>query len=114
MQTVYSWVPTENVDKIEGDLMELLDIVVQSGNLTSDLYLGVVQFGTETVHATENVTSEFKSIYMDLGVKSAKATPKTSSSAATATSSGFGHAMMPTITSFAYPVAMGAAALLAL
>ncbi|KAL1311428.1 hypothetical protein AAFC00_001589 [Neodothiora populina] len=115
-QTVYSWVPTVNLDHIEGDLSELLHVIVDSGNLTDTLYMGVVQFGTETVHATSNVTAEFKNIFMDLEVNSAKPTPsKTSSgSGSTATSSGFANAMMPTITSFAYPIAMGAAALLAL
>lgn len=115
-QTVYSWVPTTNVDEIQGDLGQLLHYIVASGNLSDTLYLGVVQFGTETVHATQNVTSEFKSIYMDLEVNSAKPTPKSSSTAgsSTATSKGFAHAMMPTITSFAYPMAMGAAAYLAL
>lgn len=91
-------------------------MVISAGNITDTMYLGVIQFGTETVHATSNVTTEFKSIYMDLEVNSAKATPTSSkgSSSATSTSKGGAMGMMPTVTSFAYPIAMGVAAVLAL
>ncbi|KAF1348177.1 concanavalin A-like lectin/glucanase domain-containing protein [Delphinella strobiligena] len=115
-QTVYSWVPTSNLDSIEIDVYDLIQMVISAGNITDTMYLGVIQFGTETVHATSNVTTEFKSIYMDLEVNSAKPTPTSSkgSSSATSTSKGGAMGLMPTITSFAYPVAMGLAAVLAL
>lgn len=106
--------PKVNLDSINADLSELVRIVTASGNISDSMYLGLIQFGSETVHSPKNITLEMKSARMDLQVNSARPTPKTSKGSATATSSGFGNAMLPTITSFAYPVAMGVAAALVL
>lgn len=113
-QTVYSWVPTTNLDSISADLSELTRLITASGNISDSTYLGVIQFGSETVHSPQNITFEVKSAYMDLEVNSAKPTTSTSSASATSTSKGLANAMMPTITSFAYPLAVGVAAVLAL
>jgi xyloglucan-specific endo-beta-1,4-glucanase len=52
-QAVYSWVPAQNQNGIEADLWELVTYLVKSGVLSNDMYVGLIQFGTETVHATQ-------------------------------------------------------------
>lgn len=115
-QAVFSWVPVENQDSVNADVFELVNYLVEndSANVTDSMYLGLIQFGSETVHATKNITFEVKEAYMNLEVISARATPSTSSkgSSATSTSSGAANAMMPAITNFAFPAAMGLAAVM--
>lgn len=69
------------------------------------MYMGLIQFGSETVHASANVTIEMKSAYMSLDVKSARPTTAT----ATSTSKAGAWGSMPTITSLPM-VAAGLAA----
>ncbi|CAD0114264.1 unnamed protein product [Aureobasidium uvarum] len=109
-QAVFSWVPAENQNGIEADLWELVTYLVNAGNLTSDMYIGLIQFGTETVHATQNVTFEMQKAQMDFSVVKQKPTTTKGSPPATAGASK-GAAFHVAPTGFALPAAaMGLAA----
>ncbi|KAG9625021.1 concanavalin A-like lectin/glucanase, partial [Aureobasidium melanogenum] len=109
-QAVFSWVPAENQNGIDADLWELVNYLVNAGNLTSDMYIGLIQFGTETVHATQNVTFEMQKAQMDLSVYKQKPTTTKGSPPATAGASK-GAAFQVAPTGFALPAAaMGLAA----
>jgi hypothetical protein len=109
-QAVFSWVPAENQNGIDANLWELVTYLVNAGNLTADMYLGLIQFGTETVHATQNVTFEMQKAQMDLAVVSQKPTTTKGSPPATAGASK-GAAFHVAPTGFALPAAaMGIAA----
>lgn len=79
------------------------------GNLTSDMYIGLIQFGTETVHATSNVTFEMQKAQMDLSVIKEKPTTTKGSPPATASASK-GAAFQVAPTGYALPAAIGLAA----
>ncbi|KAI5196617.1 concanavalin A-like lectin/glucanase [Aureobasidium subglaciale] len=109
-QAVYSWVPSENQQGIQADLWELVTYLIPRSNITSDMYIGLIQFGTETVHATSNVTFEMQKAQMDLAVVSQKPTTTKGSPPATAGASK-GGAFHVAPTNFALPAAaMGLAA----
>jgi len=109
-QAVYSWVPAENQNGIDANLWELVEYLVNNGTLTSDMYIGLIQWGTETVHATQNVTFEMQKAQMDLSVVKQKPTTTKGSPPATAGASK-GAAFHVAPTGFALPAAaMGLAA----
>jgi len=109
-QAVFSWVPAENQNSIDANLWELVTYLVNAGNLTSDMYIGLIQWGTETVHATQNVTFEMQKAQMDLSVIKQKPTTTKGSPPATAGASK-GAAFHVAPTGFALPAAaMGLAA----
>ncbi|GAB7355556.1 hypothetical protein MBLNU459_g6030t3 [Dothideomycetes sp. NU459] len=105
-QLVYSWVPSVNQNSINADVAPLISYLYDLGNITSDMYLGLVQFGSETVHATQNITFNVKSASMSLDVISARATSTSSSKGAAA------NVARPT--NFVLPAVLGAAAVLVL
>lgn len=110
-QAVFSWVPEANQNGLQADLWELVTYLVNAGNLTSDMYLGLIQFGTETVHATQNVTFQMQKAQMDLSVIKEKPTTTKGSPPATASATSKGAAYQVAPTGFALPAAaMGIAA----
>ncbi|RAL67133.1 hypothetical protein DID88_007911 [Monilinia fructigena] len=108
-QAVFSWVPTVYQESIDAEIFELVEELVRIGNITSDMYLGLIQFGSETVHAAKPVELRMKDIKMSIGVSSTR----TSSPTATATSSGGADMFRAQITNFAVPAALGLGAMLA-
>ncbi|KAB8294061.1 hypothetical protein EYC80_009517 [Monilinia laxa] len=108
-QAVFSWVPTVYQESIDAEIFELVEELVRIGNITSDMYLGLIQFGSETVHAAQPVELRMKDIKMSIGVSSTR----TSSPTATATSSGGADMFRAQITNFAVPAALGLGAMLA-
>ncbi|KUJ13835.1 concanavalin A-like lectin/glucanase [Mollisia scopiformis] len=55
-QFVYSWLAPSNVTTFDRDISPLLHYLWQHKLISESNYLGVVQFGTETFHASSNVT----------------------------------------------------------
>jgi len=55
-QFVYSWVASSNITNFDKDISPLLHYLSQNNLIPNSTYLGIVQFGTETFHATSNVT----------------------------------------------------------
>ncbi|ESZ94303.1 hypothetical protein SBOR_5299 [Sclerotinia borealis F-4128] len=108
-QAVFSWVPTVYQQSIDADISELVKELVTLGNITADMYLGLIQFGSETVHATEPVELQMKDIEMSLGVSSSR----TASPTATSTSKGGADMFRAQITNFAVPAALGLGVMLA-
>lgn len=91
------------------DVSELLNELVRIGNITDDLYLGILQFGSETVHAAEPVEFQMKDIKMSIGVSS---TQTASPTAKTTSSKGAADMWRPQMTNFAMPAALGVGAML--
>lgn len=54
-QTVYSWLPETNLTTIDADYSPLVHYLWQNSFMPKDLYLGTLQFGTESFHATNEV-----------------------------------------------------------
>lgn len=102
-QAVFSWVPTVYQESIDADVHELVKELVRIGNITDDMYLGLIQFGSETVHASEPVELQMKDIEMSIGVSSSR----TASPTATSTSKGGAERFQAQITNFAVPAALG-------
>lgn len=73
-QNVYSWFPAAattlnaNVGSFTGDLALLLKEVQNMQLLDPTIYLGSVQFGSETTHSVKNVTFNANPVMMDLEV----------------------------------------------
>ncbi|QSZ35963.1 hypothetical protein DSL72_007085 [Monilinia vaccinii-corymbosi] len=107
-QSVFSWVPTVYQESIDAEIFELVNELVRIGNITSDMYMGVIQFGSETVHAAKKVVLEMNNIEMKLDVK----TTKTVTSRPTATSRAAADVFRAQITNFAVPAALGLGAML--
>lgn len=55
-QQVFTWVASTNTTTFSGDLSPGIKYLWQNGFVPENNFLGVVQFGTETLHATEYVT----------------------------------------------------------
>lgn len=108
-QAVFSWVPKVYQETIDMDVSELLNELVRIGNITDDLYLGILQFGSETVHAAEPVEFQMKDIKMSIGVSS---TQTASPTAKTTSSKGAADMWRPQMTNFAMPAALGVGAML--
>lgn len=102
-QAVFSWVPTVYQESIDADVFELVKELVTIGNITDDMYLGLIQFGSETVHASEPVALQMKDIEMSIGVSSSR----TAAASATSTSKGGADRFAAQITNFAIPAALG-------
>jgi xyloglucan-specific endo-beta-1,4-glucanase len=109
-QLVFSWVPTVYQESVDADVFELVTELIRIGNVTDDMYLGLIQFGSETVHATEPVQLEVKDVQMSIGVSSSRTASPTATS--TSKSKGAGDRFMPQITNFAIPAAVGVGAML--
>ncbi|EXJ93927.1 hypothetical protein A1O1_02320 [Capronia coronata CBS 617.96] len=54
-QTVFSWLPEHNLTASNADYSPLIHYLWQFNFMPADIYLGTVQFGTETYHATSEV-----------------------------------------------------------
>ncbi|PQE30280.1 glycosyl transferase protein [Rutstroemia sp. NJR-2017a WRK4] len=109
-QLVFSWVPVVYQESVDADVFELVEELVRIGNVTSEMYLGLVQFGSETVHATEPVELQVKDVQMSMGVSSSRTASPSSTS--TSKSKGAGDRFMPQITNFAVPAAVGVGVML--
>ena len=112
-QLVYSWVPAQgNLDSVSADVFPLVRYLYGLGNVTEDYYLGLVQFGSETVHATQNVTFDVQHASMSLDVVSSTARPTKTRGpgGATASSKGAAGRAVPAPTLTGWPVAAAAAA----
>lgn len=64
-QTVFSWLPETNLTAVDADYSSLIHYLWQLGFMPKDVYLGTLQFGTETFHATNEVL--FKAANYSLG-----------------------------------------------
>jgi Glycosyl hydrolase family 12 len=53
---VYSWLASSNITSFNDDISPLFTYLTNNNLLPNTTYLGIVQFGTETFHATSNVT----------------------------------------------------------
>lgn len=54
-QTVFSWLPENNLTHTSGDFSPLVHYLWQFNFMPQNVYLGTIQFGTETFHATSEV-----------------------------------------------------------
>ncbi|KAM3085786.1 hypothetical protein ACMFMG_002847 [Clarireedia jacksonii] len=113
-QLVFSWVPTVYQESVDADVFELVTELIRIGNVTDDMYLGLIQFGSETVHATEPVQLEIRDVQMSIAVSSSRTASPTASSTRTSTSTSKAGVdrFMPQITNFAIPAALGVGAML--
>jgi xyloglucan-specific endo-beta-1,4-glucanase len=55
-QTVFTWLAADNITTFNHDISPLFVYLTKHNLIPSSAYLGVVSFGTETFHATSNVT----------------------------------------------------------
>jgi len=55
-QTVFTWLAGSNITTFNKDISPLFGYLTEHNFLPNTTYLGIVQFGTETFHATSNVT----------------------------------------------------------
>ncbi|KEF58945.1 uncharacterized protein A1O9_03788 [Exophiala aquamarina CBS 119918] len=55
-QTVCSWLPENNLTHTSGDFSPLVHYLWQFNFMPQNIYLGTIQFGTETFHATSEVS----------------------------------------------------------
>lgn len=81
-QYVYSWLASSNVNNFDTDISPLLHYLWREKYISESNYLGVVQFGSETFHATSNVTFSVRNFNMSIEA----GTPKPTTSAATPSS----------------------------
>lgn len=68
-QTVYTWYPGKNITTIRNvDLSPLIHYLWQHLYLDQDLYMGLVQWGSEAVHSAkgENVTFWAREVSLDV------------------------------------------------
>ncbi len=74
-QTVFSWLAQTNLTSFHNDISPLFNYLVDHNLLPTSAYLGSVQFGTETFHATANVTFTASNFALDLekGIKTSNA-----------------------------------------
>ncbi|KAH9207041.1 concanavalin A-like lectin/glucanase domain-containing protein [Leptodontidium sp. 2 PMI_412] len=78
-QFVYSWLGYTNITDFDEDISPLLHYLWRHKLIDDTNYLGIVQFGTETFHATSNV--EFSAYDYNLSI--AAGTPSEEKSAST-------------------------------
>jgi len=55
-QQVYSWLAASNITYFDEDVSPLIHYLWRHGMISENVYLGSLQFGTETFHAGSNVT----------------------------------------------------------
>jgi xyloglucan-specific endo-beta-1,4-glucanase len=55
-QTVFTCLAADNITTFNQDISPLFTYLTKNNLIPSTTYLGIVQFGTETFHATSNVT----------------------------------------------------------
>ena len=53
---MFSWLSPNNITDFNEDISPLLQYLYKNDLVPASLYLGAVQFGSETFHATSNVT----------------------------------------------------------
>jgi xyloglucan-specific endo-beta-1,4-glucanase len=72
---VFSWLAQTNLTSFHNDISPLFNYLVDHNLLPTSAYLGSVQFGTETFHATSNVTFTASNFALDLekGIKTSNA-----------------------------------------
>jgi hypothetical protein len=54
-QTVFSWVTNDTITSFNADIAPLILFFPQYGYIPSDVYLGTIQFGTETFFASSKI-----------------------------------------------------------
>jgi xyloglucan-specific endo-beta-1,4-glucanase len=74
-QTVFSWLAADNITSFHNDISPLFNYLVDHNLMPTSTYLGTVQFGTETFHATSNVTFSASNFGLDIekGIKTSNA-----------------------------------------
>ena len=72
-QHVFSWVADKNMTSFNGDLSPSIEYLWRHGLIRANNYLGILQFGTETLHATSNVTFTASKVDMDIVMGTPKA-----------------------------------------
>lgn len=68
-QSVYSWYPSTNLTTLSNvDVSPLIHYLWRHNNISEDIYLGLVQWGSEAVHSQKgsNVTFDARSIMIDV------------------------------------------------
>lgn len=67
-QKVFTWVTRDGSDvtQFDEDITPLLKFVLDSGEIDSDSWLGLVEFGSEAWHSPENITFSAAHFSMDL------------------------------------------------
>lgn len=65
-QQVFTWVASTNTTSFSGDLSPGIKYLWQNDLIPEKNFLGVVQFGTETLHATEYVTFTASNVGIDV------------------------------------------------
>ncbi|KAI9650822.1 hypothetical protein NHQ30_000856 [Ciborinia camelliae] len=111
-QGVFSWVPTVYQESIDANVFELVRELVRLGNITEEMYLGLIQFGSETVHAEAPVELQMKDVQMSIAVTSSRTASPTPTS--TKKSGAVADMYRPQITNFAVPAALGLGVMLGL
>ncbi|KAK8200560.1 concanavalin A-like lectin/glucanase domain-containing protein [Phyllosticta capitalensis] len=84
-QTVYSWVPAQNQSTLNTDLYPLVKYLVEDGAISDRMYLGRLQFGSETMHSGQNQNISFIVSHVEMNVNHEVWTPPKGSG------SGSGH-----------------------
>lgn len=72
-QIVHSWIANKTLTAFDMDFAPLLDFLSQQNMVPADVYLGTVQFGTETFAALGEVNftvTSFEASIMDMNGKS--------------------------------------------
>ncbi|KAF2085971.1 glycoside hydrolase family 12 protein, partial [Saccharata proteae CBS 121410] len=65
-QAVFSWVPETNLSSIDTDLYPLMSYLLDGGYIPDSIYLGRMQFGSETMHSSQNMT--FMVDYLEMNI----------------------------------------------
>jgi xyloglucan-specific endo-beta-1,4-glucanase len=65
-QTVYSWLAASNITSFNANVAPLIHALWQKNFIPQSIYLGTFQFGTETFHATDNVTFSASDYYFNI------------------------------------------------
>ncbi len=55
-QYVYSWLASSTIENFDEDISPLIAYLWKQKYISESIYLGTVQFGSETFHADANVT----------------------------------------------------------
>jgi hypothetical protein len=72
-QNVFSWLPENNVTKVDSDFSPLLHYLWQFSLISPDVYLGSVAFGTETFFAYEKTIFSASDYLLNVTVNSTQA-----------------------------------------
>ncbi|KAK7524945.1 concanavalin A-like lectin/glucanase domain-containing protein [Phyllosticta citriasiana] len=96
-QTVYSWVPNQNQTKLSTDLYPLVDYLVKDGSISDKMYLGRLQFGSETMHSAENQNISFIVSHLEMNVNHEVWTPPKNSGSGSGHHKGAASSLQPSI-----------------